>query len=108
MEVIKEESTAYLEITFLDKDDLEEAPSSATYRIDGGALDAETLTEIQDDTALPPGASVELTLTPAFNTLLSQADPYEQRLVTVKAAYGGGQGVNDKYKYLVENLAKVP
>jgi len=99
---VNEESTAYLTVTLLDKDGAEEAPSSATYRID-------CLTngqEIRDDTALTPAASIEITLGAADNAIINQENTTERRLVTVTASYGADDELNDEYEYNVKNLRK--
>ena len=103
MLIVNEKSTAYLTVTFKDKDGNEQAPTSATYRID----DVDSGTEIKTDTALSVAASVEITLTPDDNAILDSGQSYEKRRVTIKASYGASDGVNEEYLYRVKNLAKV-
>jgi len=104
LEQVNERSTAYLSVTFRDKAGAAQAPSSAAYRID----DAGSGQVVRGDTAIPtPGSTVEITLTPADNALLAEANPYERRRVTVTAEYGGGEAVTAEYVYRVVNLAGV-
>lgn len=101
--IIKEKSTAYLTVTFKDKDGNAEAPTAATYRID----DVDSGAPIRTDTPLNPATSVEINLEPSDNTLLDSTKPEEERRVTVKATYGATDGVNDEYIYQLKNLEKV-
>lgn len=109
MDVVNEGSTAYLAVSFLDKNGNVEAPASATFRVDGKAPDATVWTEVLDDAdILPILGTVELVLTPTANALITQDDDYEDRLVTIKATYDASDGVNAEYLYKLKNLAKVP
>ena len=100
---INEDSTGYLTVTFLDKNGVAAAPVSATYRIH----DVLSGTEIRAETAINPvAAQVELTLTPADNTLVSEANSTEPRRVTVVGVYGHADGVKADFVYEVKNLAK--
>ena len=62
------QSTAYVTAAFLDKTGTAATPTAISYRID----DVATGQEIRDDTAITPAAStVEITLTPADNAMVS-------------------------------------
>jgi hypothetical protein len=104
LEIVNEESTAYLTVVFKDKDGAEQAPTSATYRID-------CLTngeEVREDTAMTPIASpYEITLGAADNAMIDSDRLTEARRVTVEAVYGSDDHVNADYKYLVKNLGGV-
>jgi len=103
LEIVNEKSTAYLTVTFKDKDGALEAPSSASYRID-------CLTngqEVRGDTALTPGATIEITLSPADNAIIDQDNEVERRLVTVTGTYGASDTIHQEYEYNVKNLRKV-
>lgn len=103
VETINEGSTAYLAISFKDKNGGLKAPSSVSYRVDCLSNDQ----EIRADTAIQPDESIEIRLTPTDNQILNQANTKEKRLVTIKAVYGTDDAVNDEYKYNVRNLKKV-
>ena len=100
---VPEKTTAYLTVSFLDKAGAPAIPASVTYRIDC----LTTNTAILADTALTPAASIEITLTPAQNAIINQANALEAKRVTVKATYGASDALNDEYDYLVKNLSGV-
>lgn len=103
METVKEGTTSYLTVTFLDKDGAPATPAAATYQVH----DVLTGDTIRDTTVITPLASqVEIILTPADNSLLNAANPDELRRVTVAAVYGAADGVKDEYVYRLKNLVK--
>ena len=101
--IVNEKSTAYLTVTFKDKGGNEEAPDSATYRVD----DVDSDTPMKEKTALSVAASVEIKLEPSVNAIVNPDKTYEIRRVTIEALYGASDGVNDEYDYRLKNLAKV-
>lgn len=103
MRVVNERTTAYLTVAFFDKTGAAAVPASATYRIDC----LTTGTVILDDTALTPAASIEITITPTQNRIITAANAQETRRVTVKATYAGSEQDNREYDYQVKNLAYV-
>lgn len=101
MERVNEQSTAYLTVSFRDKTGALAAPTTISYRID----DAATRQQIRDSTAVTPVASsVEITLEPADNTIVSPAREIEMHVVTVVATYGINDEVRASYPYEVLNL----
>lgn len=104
LEVVNEGSTAYLTVTFLDKDGNQAAPTSITYRIDC----LTTGTQVKGDTVVTPAAQVEITLGADDNAIQDQTNENEERLVTIEASYGASDGVKDSYRYILRNLKKVP
>ena len=104
MEQVNERSTAYLTVTFKDKAGAAQQPTAASYRID----DVATGQEIRDDTAITPAAStVEITLTPADNAMVSATRPIEVHALTVTATYGDADAVRGVYLFEVANLMAV-
>lgn len=104
MQQVNERSTAYLTVTPKDKAGVAQAPTSLTWRID----DVFTGQEILDDTAVSgPGSTVELTLKPEYNRILTATNLAERRRVTVTAVYGVDDQVCSEYVYEVVNLAAV-
>ncbi len=99
---IKEGTTAYLTVAFTDKAGAPVAPSGLTYRID----DLASGTEVLADTAVTPGASVEITLPPSVHVPIGNART-QHRLVTIKATYGADDGINAEYEYELINLRGV-
>lgn len=101
---VNESSTAYLTVTFLDKDGAAAAPTAATYQIH----DVLSGSQMRAATAITPvAAQVMLTLTPTDNRLLETGQAGEQaRRVTVAAVYGDDDGVTAEFVYTVKNLVK--
>jgi len=103
LQCVNERTTAYLQLSFLDRNGLPEAPSSISYRID----DPDTGEEIRADTALTPAAEVEITLLPSEQEVLFSSASAKRR-VTVSATYGAADEVHDEFTYVVRNLAAIP
>lgn len=104
MERVNEQSTAYLAVTFLDRESAAQAPASISYRID----DQATRTQIRGATAVTPAASsIEITLAPADNVIVSAINEIEAHEVTVTATYGATDVVRAVYVYEIVNLRAV-
>jgi hypothetical protein len=104
MQQVNERSTAYLTVTPKDKAGTAQAPTSLTWRID----DVFTSQEILADTVVSgPGSTVELTLKPEHNRILTAGSTAERRRVTVTAVYGIDDQVCGEYVYEVVNLNAV-
>lgn len=104
--VVNENTSARLRIRFLDWDDVDQAPASASYRVD----DVESGTEIRGDTAIAsPTSPYDITLIgTSDNPILNDDNSFERRRVTITGDYGGGDEVNGHFDYLVRNLSKIP
>jgi archaellum component FlaG (FlaF/FlaG flagellin family) len=102
---ITEETTAYLTVTFYDKNGAASAPASATYQVH----DVESGTVMKASTAITPiAATVEIELPGAtVNALVNQSNQRERRRVTVTATYGTSDTLNSVYDYLVVGLEKI-
>ena len=101
MERVNEQSTAYVTATFRDKTGTAATPTAISYRID----DVATGQEIRDDTAITPAAStVEITLTPVDNAVVSPRLEVEKHVVTITGTYGEDDAVRAQYVYEVVNL----
>ena len=103
MPTVTEKSTGYLTVTFKDKAGAQQAPASASYRIDC----LTTGTAIKAETALIAAGSVDITITPTDNRIIAAANVRESRRVTVSAIYGAADEVHDQFDYDVENRAFV-
>lgn len=101
--VVMEKSSAYLSVSFRDKAGAESNPASASWK----AHDKASGRELQAETALPSGATVEITLPPSINTLVDTSKSFEIRVITVEALFGANDGVNQQFEYTVTNLAFV-
>lgn len=104
LDIVNQDSTAYLTVTPKNKSGVAEAPDSMSYRIDC----LTSAKQILDDTALVAASSVEITLTPTDNAIQAEANAYETKIVTVTCTYGASDGVKSQYHYKVRNLSKVP
>lgn len=100
LEVVNEGGTAYLTVTFLDRDGAAQAPASVSYRIDDVASGQEVL----GDTDVSPGSSVLITLRPSDNAMVNAERHRERRRVTVTAVYEVDDALPDAYDYVVRNL----
>lgn len=100
---VNEKSTAYLTVECLDKAGVAAAPSALSYQIHDVASGA----EVRAATALAAAAEVEITLTPADNTLVDASRDRETRRVTISATYGASDQVHDVYEYDVKNLVAI-
>ena len=91
---VNEGSTAWLTVTFLDKNKEPEAPTTIFYRIDC----LTTATAIKAETPVTPAASsVEIELTVMDNRIVKQSNKYEKRLVTVSCTYGVDEAMPEEY-----------
>jgi hypothetical protein len=103
MEHVNERSTAYLSVTFRDKDSVEQAPSAVTYRVD----DVDSGAEIRESTSIAAAGTVQITLTPSDNVIVGENHEKELRRVTVEATYGADDAVREQFLYAVKNLRAV-
>jgi hypothetical protein len=97
MSNVNEESTAYLTVRFFNKVNSLDVPATATWEVH----DKQSGTVLLAPTSILPIANtVELTLTPAINTLVDSVNNTEEtRVVTVKASFGASDACNDEYSY---------
>ena len=100
LERINEGTTAYLTFVPKDKNGVAQTPSACTWR----AIDVESGQVLQADTSITPAASVEITLTPAINTLFNPQQAAETRRVTVIATYGTSDAAVGVYEYQVDRV----
>lgn len=99
---VNEQSTAYLGVTFSGLG-TSTVPTSISYRID----DQATGQSIRGATAVSPAATVQITLDPTDNTLVTPTAPAEVHIVTITAPYGTSEQVVGVFKYQVINLTYV-
>lgn len=105
MDTVNENSTAYISVTFYDKDEIAAQPSSATYDL----VDENTGDVLRDNVTLSPtGGIVEITLTKADNVIIDATRTFEHRRLTVHGVYGADDEIHSEYVYEVENLHEVP
>lgn len=101
--VVNENSTAYLTVSFLDKNGAAAQPTSTKYEVvddKNNVLDSGSLS--------PTGGVAELTLTSDVNAMQDASKDREGRLVSVEATYGAGDALASEYRYELKNLHRVP
>jgi len=102
---VNEASTAYLTVSFYDKDGELADPSSISYRID-------CLTngqEVKDDTAVvPAAATVEITISSTDTAIINAANEVEEKEVSIIGSGGGIVQVQEKCQFTVRNLRFKP
>lgn len=103
MDRVAEKSTAYLTVSWLDRNGAAAAPASVSYRIDNPSSGA----AVRADTSASAGTTTLITLTPADNTLAAQTVAREARRVTVTGTYGADDAVRTQFDYEVVNLGLV-
>lgn len=105
LEKHNENTTRYITATFLNKDESEEAPASARYRIDNVTNDSVVLAWTAIAT---PAAIEEIVITPAQNAIVTPANPQEVIEVTVEGTYSASDKVTNKIQYILLNLTYYP
>ena len=100
MKQVHEESAAELDWELRDFDGTLVVPTSLAYQIHDIGSD----TEVKAETSLTPGSTGTISLTPTDNTLVSQDNTSELRLVTLIADKGLSSQFNDRFIYEVVNL----
>ena len=104
MDTVKEKSTAYVTVSFYDRNAVLADPQSAMYEIH----DFESGTELQEETAFDTTDGVgEITLTKIHNTLVDDTKYKESRKLTVHAVYGAADELHDEFVYEVIGLEHV-
>lgn len=103
---VNERTTVIITVSFFDEDDAPVIPSLVTYRLDdvktGNAILART-----DIIAPALAAVITIEVTPAQNQIISDANPFEIKRLTVEFWYGSGRHGTDEYLYVVKNLVCV-
>lgn len=98
---MREKSTAYLTVTFKDKNGAPATPTLVSYRVDCATTGA----SIRPPTDVPPASQVEITLTADENAILNDGNAVEVRCVTVVATYGADSDrLSEQFEYRIDNL----
>ena len=100
---VNEESSAFLTVTFYDKNDIETTPSSVQYNLHCLTNNV----EVRTWTGLSPASEIEIGLDADDNAIIDQWNHTELRLVTIEAYYGVSDKLTTVFKYLVKNLRKI-
>ena len=101
---VNDGSTAWLTVSFYDKDSVLEVPSAIEWTV----VDVASGTVLINPTLVgSPASQVELTLTAACNTMQGSGDK-ETRRVTVEASFSGSEAQTKAFEYDVVNLEQIP
>lgn len=101
---VEENSSSYLTVTLLDKDDAPAQPTSASYDVVDDTAD----TKIKDGVALTfVDGVVEITLDKADAKIIDDTSKYEERTVSIHAIYASEDELHAEYLYRVRNLSQV-
>lgn len=102
---VKENSTAFVTLTFTDKDGSPLTPDSVNIEI----IDKLSGTSVRAQSAeTPVTSSMVVELLPAHNAILDSNNPAEERRLIVQATYSGTRKLNESWDYTVINLSKTP
>lgn len=103
MENVNEKTTYFVTVTFRDEDGVLVTPTTAFYSLYCDTTKYEILAE----TALTAlDTSKEITVTATQNAILDNTNKEEERIMTVRFTYTGGQGT-DEYRWKVINLKRI-
>ena len=100
---VNEKSTAYLTVSFYDKDGVLAAPTAVTYSV----WDLTNGQEVRASTVIAAASSIEITLTTEDTAIINDENPFERRLVIVEATYGVNDAARSQYEFQIYNLKKV-
>lgn len=97
METIQAGAKAWLEVSWLDKNDDPATPISASYKVYCSTTD----TLIRDTTALTPASSIEIEMAATDTAMQSASNKIEVRKVCVSSNFGTGDDRLDIYRFKV-------
>lgn len=104
LDTTDEGTSAFITVTFYDKDGAPEDPAAATYEVH----DEDTGTELVTATALSPALGVvEIDLSGDAVDMHDATKKKETHVVTIKATHAGGEGLNAEFRFRVINLEEV-
>jgi hypothetical protein len=103
MDIVKERSTAYISVSFVDKNGAAAVPSTVTY----STKCTTTGTAIKTNVSVTPASTVTITLDSLDNTIQNANNNSEQKALTVRSSYGTNDECNDDYFWSVSNLLSV-
>lgn len=104
MDIVNEQTTYRIVTEFTGEDMAPVTPTVGFYRI----ADLLTGLVLKDWTEFTPsGSSYVITIGHNENRIVSQSNDYEEKVLTVVAAYGGTKQCTGEYRYKVKNLVGV-
>lgn len=101
---VNEGSSARLRLSFLDPDEVLEAPASGKYWL----LDMSSGDTIRDGVTITGIAqTVDIWLTPADNAILDDTKEFEVKRVIAEGTYNATDAVRRQFDYTVKNLSVI-
>jgi hypothetical protein len=104
MDIVNENSTRDIEVSFTDPAGVACTPESGSYKL----TDEDSLEVIVEETDLVfEDSTITITIQADENIILNADNEYEIRVLTIKWFYSGGREENEEYKFKVKNLLGV-
>jgi hypothetical protein len=103
MDIINERSSAYIEVSFFDKNGVAAVPTTITY----STKCLTTGTAIKTNITVPPASKVTINLDALDSVIQVASNPQEDKALTIKASYGLNDESNAEYYWRVKNLSGV-
>ena len=104
LDTTDEGTSAFITVTFYDKEGNPEDPAAVTYEVH----DEDTDTELVAAAALSPVSGVvEIDLSGDAVAMHDDTKQKETHVVTIKATHAGGQGLNAEFRFRVHNIVQV-
>lgn len=104
MQVVKEESTAFILVEFANKEGAPESPDTISYQVH----DLDTGTVLQVPTAVDtPAAAVEIILGPEVNVIVKEGKVKEAHRLTVIATYGLSDQQTGEFVFYIQSMGAV-
>lgn len=104
-ETIYEGETAWLKVSFYDRNGNLTTPSTITYTLFD--LDSRAIINNREDTTVAVGTTVEIELTPDDNVIVDRLKIEETACVLIQATYDGGKIAKELISYPKYNLPTV-
>ena len=103
MDIVNERTSAYISVAFTDKTGAAATPNTITY----STICQSTGTAIKTNVSVAPASTVTIALDALDSAIQAIANPYEYKLLTIKANYGASDECNGEYAWMVKNLPGV-
>ena len=100
---VNEQSTAYLNVTFLNGSGEAVAPTSVTYKV----TDSSSGTVVRNTTSISAASTVTISLDSVDTRMVDSTKSQEDHIVTVTGSYGGTDYARDEFTFTVVNLVGV-
>jgi len=103
MDIVNERSSVYIAVAFTNNTGAAAIPNTITY----STRCQTTGTAIKTNVSVTPASTVTIALDALDSAIQATANPYETKLLTIKANYGASDECNGDYAWSVRNLEAV-